>query len=250
MKAAVWIVLAGSACAWGQHEIDPTEVEGGARFYRTSCSGCHGPDGNLVPGIDLGHNKFKRASSDQELIQIIRTGIQGTAMPPQNFTPEQAGMIVAYLRSLAAENARSTAPSGDAARGKLVFEGKGQCTACHRAQGVGSRVAPELSDIGTLRRSAEIEKSILDPDAEVTEDHRSVRAVMKDGTVITGRLLNWDTFTVEIIDSKEQLRALQRASLKDFEILKKSTMPSYRGKLSPQELSDVVAYLASMRGPQ
>lgn len=245
MKFAGLLLLASAACAWGQHEIDPTEVEGGARFYRTVCSGCHGPDGNLVPGVDLGHNKFKRASTDQELIQIIRTGIAGTAMPPGNFTPEQAAMIVAYLRSLAADAAKSTAPPGDAVRGKLVFEGKG-CVSCHRARGVGSRVAPDLNDIGSVRRSAEIEKSILDPNAEVTEDHQSVRAVMKDGSVVTGRLLNWDTFTVELIDSKEQLRALPRASLKEFEILKNSTMPSYQGKLSPQELSDVVAYLASL----
>jgi len=102
-------------------------------------------------------------------------------MPPGNFTTEQAASIVAYLRSLAADAAKNSAPPGDAARGKLVFEGKGACTSCHRAHGVGSRVAPDLSEIGSLRRSAEIEKSILDPDAEVTEDHQSVRAVMKDG---------------------------------------------------------------------
>jgi putative heme-binding domain-containing protein len=246
MKFVGLILLASAAGAWAQHEVDPTEVESGARFYRTTCSGCHGPDGNLVPGVDLGHNKFKRASTDQELIQTIRTGIAGTAMPPGNFTTEQAASIVAYLRSLAADAAKNTAPPGDAGRGKVVFEGKGACTSCHRARGVGSRVAPDLSDIGSLRRSAEIEKSILDPDAEVTEDHQSVRAVMKDGTMVTGRLLNWDTFTVELIDSKEQLRALQRSSLKEFAILKNSTMPGYKGKLSPQELSDVVAYLASL----
>jgi putative heme-binding domain-containing protein len=244
------IALASAGRVWAQHEVDPTEVQGGATFYRMNCSGCHGPDGNRVPGVDLGHNKFKRASTDQELIQIIRTGIAGTAMPPGNFTNEQAADIVAYLRSLAADAAKNTAPPGDPARGKLIFQGKGACTTCHRARGVGSRVGPDLSDIGSLRRSVEIEKSILDPDAEVTEDHRSVRAVMKDGAVVTGRLLNWDTFTVELIDSKEQLRALPRASLKEFTILKNSTMPSYQGKLSSQELSDVVAYLASLVGSQ
>jgi putative heme-binding domain-containing protein len=252
MKSALMfgaISLASAGRVWAQHEVDPTAVQGGATFYRMNCSGCHGPDGNRVPGVDLGHNKFKRASTDQELIQIIRTGIAGTAMPPGNFTNEEAASIVAYLRSLAADAAKSTAPAGDAARGKLIFEGKGACTTCHRARGVGSRVAPDLGDIGLLRRSLEIEKSILDPDAEVTEDHRSVRAVMKDGTIVTGRLLNWDTFTVELIDSKEQLRALPRASLKEFTILKNSTMPSYQGKLSSQELSDVVAYLASLVGP-
>jgi putative heme-binding domain-containing protein len=251
MRSALGVaagLLASSGSLWAQHEVDPAEVESGARFYRTICSVCHGPDGNLVSGVDLGHGKFKRASTDQELIQIIRTGIAGTPMPPGNYTNEEAGSIVAYLRSLAADAAKSTAPPGDTARGKLVFEGKGTCLSCHRVHGTGSHFGPELNEIGALRRSTELERSIVDPDAEVTQENRTVHAVMKDGTVVTGRLLNWDTFTVELIDTKDQLRLLQRSTLKEFAILKKSGMPSYQGKLTAQEVSDVVSYLTTLRG--
>ena len=114
--------------------------------------------------------------------------------------------------------------------------------------GAGSRVGPDLSDIGSLRRTAEIEQSLLDPNAEVLPQNRFYRVVTKQGETITGRLLNLDTFTVQMLDSKERLLSLQRSDLREAAFLKDSPMPSYRGKLSTQELSDVVAYLDSLKG--
>ena len=73
------------------------------------------------------------------------------------------------------------------------------------------------------------------------------RAVLKDGSVITGRLLNIDPFTVQLFDSKERLLTLQRSDLREFGAVK-SAMPSYRDKLTPQELSDLLAYLFSLKG--
>src|SRR5205085_8251798 len=102
------------------------------RLFLTNCAACHGPEGDAVPGVDLGHGKFRRASSDDELTKIIQKGIEGTAMPPSNFTNVQAGAIVAYLRDMAESTGRSTLSGGDAAQGKIVFEGKGACLTCHR----------------------------------------------------------------------------------------------------------------------
>ena len=42
---------------------------------------------------------------------------------------------------------------------------------------------------------------------------------------------------------------MQKSDLKEFRILTTASMPSYKDKLGPQQLSDVVAYLASLRGP-
>ncbi len=78
--------------------------------------------------------------------------------------------------------------------------------------------------------------------------NRFVRLVTRDGATITGRMLNQDAFTVQLLDSKEQLRTLMRADLKEFTFIDKSPMPSYRGKLSPQEMTDLVSYLVSLQG--
>jgi putative heme-binding domain-containing protein len=242
------LVLAGGALLFSQQRINTAEdSEAGGRLFQGNCARCHGPDGDAVPGIDLGHGKFRRASTDADLIKIIQNGIPGTAMPPNNFPETQAATIVTYMRSMAASS-RSTSASGDAARGKAVFDGKGGCLNCHRDRGNGSRVGPELTDIGSQRRAADLERSLLDPDAEVLPQNRYVRATTRDGAAVTGRILNQDAFTVQLLDSKERLVSLAKSDLREFVFDDKSPMPSYQGKLSPQELTDLVSYLVSLKG--
>ena len=141
-----------------------------------------------------------------------------------------------------------TPAAGDAARGRTVFEGKGQCLSCHAVGGVGSRLAPSLTEIGSFRRVVEIRTSLVEPDAEIRPENRSVRAVTRDGATINGRLLNQDTFTLQLLDAQERLLLLEKSNLREFSVLKTSPMPSYRDKLSAQELADLVGYLASLRG--
>jgi putative heme-binding domain-containing protein len=222
-------------------------IADGGRLFQNTCSNCHGPDGNEIPGIDLGRGRFRRPMTDQDLIQIIRTGIPGTPMPATNLSEEQASHVVAYLRSVAAAKPTSSA-AGDAARGKAVFEEKGECAVCHRVNGVGSRLGPDLSDIGQQRRSVDLERSLVDPDAEVLGTNRFYHVTTKDGVTTSGRLLNLDTFTIQMIDSKERLRSFIKADLKDHGFADKSAMPSYKSTLSAQELADVVSYLASLKG--
>jgi hypothetical protein len=82
----------------------------------------------------------------------------------------------------------------------------------------------------------------------VLPQNRFYRAVTKQGQTITGRLLNIDTFTVQILDSSEHLVSLNRSDLRESGFIENSPMPSYRGKLSSEELADVVTYLGSLKG--
>jgi len=246
VRLGALVLAAGTLLA--QRRYTPGDVQDGERLFLANCSACHGPEGDAVPGVDLGHGQFRRASSDDDLIGIVLKGIPGTAMPPNNFTNFQASTIVAYLRDMAESTRRSALTPGNAAQGKTVFEGKGACLTCHRVKGNGSRLGPELTDIGALRRAVELEQSILDPDAEVLPQNRFFRVVTKDGATITGRLLNQDAFTLQLFDDKERLLSYSKSNLKEYAFLDKSPMPSYRGKLSPQELADLVSYLVSLKG--
>src|SRR5580658_8438323 len=138
--------------------------------------------------------------------------------------------------------------TGDPANGKLIFEGKGNCTGCHRINGNGSHFGPDLSEIGT-RRPDQLQTSILHPDAEILPANRIYRVVSKNGTVTIGRLLNEDTFTVQMIDKSERLLSFQKADMREYAFETKSPMPSFKDKLSAREVADVVAYLGTLKPP-
>jgi putative heme-binding domain-containing protein len=233
-----------------QHNYTPGDIEEGGRLYRINCIGCHGPEGNLVSGIDLGRNRFRRVSSDEQIVDVIMNGVPGTGMPPNAIQLLRAYNVVAYLRNMNANSgARSiAAATGDAGRGKALFEGKGACNTCHRVRGEGSRSGPDLSEAGLMLRAIEIEASILDPDASVSTTSPPYRVVKKDGTVISGLLLNQDMFSVQLLDANGALASLQKSDLRESGLVKKSPMPSYRDKFTPQELADLIAYVGAMRG--
>jgi len=231
----------------GQQRYLSLDVENGSRLYRNNCFVCHGPEGASIPGVDFRRGQFKRASSDEDLLRVIASGVPGTAMPPTNVTDSQRLSLVAYIRSLH-DSAASSVGSGDANRGRILLESKGGCLACHRVNGKGSRVGPDLSEVGAIRAAAYLERSILDPNESVLPEHRFVRAVTRQGVVITGRRLNEDTYSVQLVDEQGRLVSLLKSDIRDMRIGTSSPMPSYKDKLDSGELSDVIAYLLSVKG--
>jgi mono/diheme cytochrome c family protein len=269
----VWIaILLFTGTLFAQHAFTPEEIAEGSRLFQSNCTGCHGSAGDQVQGIALMSGKFRRATNDDEVAGIIRRGVPGTAMQAFNFTDQQAGMVVAYLKSFSA-TATSTSPAdapalGDAVRGRQILEGKGNCLSCHRVGENGSRTGPDLTSSGLPRPpgarfvgfgaapppppttaviAEQLRRDLIEPEAEVSPANRTYRAVARDGTVVTGRMLNLDNFTVQLFDAKERLITLQRSELREFSVMK-SPMPSYRDKLTTEELADLLAYLVSLKG--
>ena len=114
--------------------------------------------------------------------------------------------IVAYLRNMNAFDAAAI-KTGDIARGRALFTGKGACTGCHRAGADGSIVGPNLSDVGATRSAGSLQRSLLDPASQMMPINRPVRLVKKDGAVVNGRRLNEDTYSLQIMDDGGNLRS-------------------------------------------
>jgi len=223
------------------------DIQYGAKLFGGQCTVCHGGNGDGVAGVDLRANRFKRSTTDFDLRGVITNGVPGTGMPPFKFEPPELTAIIAYVRNMRTFDQKNTL-IGDADRGRALFEGKGQCATCHRVNGKGPRVAPDLSDIGALRTPDGILRAIVDPESEIRYANRSIRAVTRDGTVITGRRMNEDTYTVQLIDEQEKLVSLVKSNLREYGLVRRTGMPSYRDKLSNAEVADVLAYLLSLKG--
>jgi hypothetical protein len=92
-----------------------------------------------------------------------------------------------------------------------------------------------------------LERSVRDPSSALLPINRPVRIVMRDGRTILGRRLNEDTHTVQVIDEHERLLSVMKKDVQSFDAARESAMPAYAGRLTDNEIADVVAYLLTLR---
>lgn len=250
MVFAMFASQAPNARAQGQDrapEYFQSDIAYGAQIFATQCTACHGTSGDLIPGVNFRAGQFKRVVSDNDLRATITNGVPGTAMQPFAFGASELTGIVSYLRNMSSFDAKGMT-MGDKARGKALFEAAGNCASCHAVNGKGPRVAPDLGDIGTIRTAELLHRTLIDPVNSMLPVNRPVHAVTKDGKEINGRRLNEDTYTVQLIDEKERLVSLTKSDLREYIVLKTTSMPSYKDKFNAQELADLEAYLLSLKG--
>jgi len=247
LATTVCAAVAVTLFAQSDHAYTPQDIQIGSRLYASQCQTCHGPEGDTVQGVNLRRGQFRRPMADEDLRRTIVTGVPGVGMPPFTLEPAELDGLVAFIRAGFDVNAKA-AKVGDAQKGRLLFDGKGGCSSCHRVQGRGPRVAPDLSDIGSLRQAGQLYRSLIDPVTQMMPINRPVRIVTRDGKTIRGRRLNEDTYTVQLIDEQERLLSLDKADIREIELAKSSPMPPATQTLDSEELSDVLAYLLSLRG--
>ncbi len=248
---ALGFLLAGSTGSFAQavqdHQYSTADIETGSRLYAAQCALCHGVTGDGVNGINLRLGQFRRVASDDDLARVLATGVAGAGMPAFKFQAAEVNGIIAFIRA-GFDPTGTPVKVGTAAKGQALVDGKGRCLTCHRINGRGIRTAPDLSDIAAVRTPAAIQRSLLDPTSAMLPINRPVRAVTRQGRTIRGRRLNEDMFTVQLMDEEEQLVSLVKADLREYEVLKTSTMPSAAKTLSPEEIADVMAYLLTLKG--
>ena len=237
----------GLAQSASDHQYTSEDIEAGSRVYTSDCALCHEANGDGVDGVDLRLGQFRRALSDDDLREVIVMGVSDGRMPAFDLRQDELDGIIAYIRA-GFDPSGVAVRVGDPARGQVLFEAENGCASCHRVNGRGPRVAPDLSDIGAIRTPAALQRTLLDPSSALWPINRPVRAVTRDGRTIRGRRLNEDTYTVQLIDSEERLLSLVKADLVEYEVSLTPTMEPTT--LSADEVADVIGYLLSLRGSQ
>jgi putative heme-binding domain-containing protein len=244
MISVLWFALQlGRATA---APIDPEEAAAGRELYNRACTICHGLDGTVgdrAPAL-AGERRFLR-TGPEELYDAIRNGIRGTAMPPASLEEDEIWNVVAYIRSLRA-TAADTITTGNAERGADLFWSKGDCGRCHMIKGRGGILGPDLSNVGGERRAAVLREAMTRSDRRVPRGYRPATIRMRDGTVLEGLVKNEDTYSLQVLGTKDlQLHLLDRAQTAEVVYGERSLMPSdYARRLSTAEIDDVVAFLA------
>jgi cytochrome c oxidase cbb3-type subunit III len=243
------------------HTASAAEIREGASLFRANCSPCHGLDAQGGGrGPDLTSGRWVHGSSDAEIFRTITQGVPGTEMPANSFLESETRAIIAYLRSLSPLSKPGV--PGDRARGEQIFFTKGICSQCHMVSGKGGGLGPDLTRVGAARSAAYLIDSVREPSKEFSEGmvdpnnhyadplvYNTVTVVTREDQRITGVAKNEDSFSIQLLDTNQQLHLLLKRDLKSVTHERKSLMPAYtKDMLSDAELLDLVAYLQSLRG--
>jgi cytochrome c oxidase cbb3-type subunit III len=219
----------------------------GQKLFEHHCALCHGPKGEGGRGPMLAQAKLSRAPDDTRLVKVIEDGIGGTEMPGASAMSErEVRQTAAYVRSLGKVALRPV--PGNAARGEEIYRGKGNCAACHSIKGEGGVTGPDLAGISARRSAAYLQESLVNPEAAVPDGYLLVTVVAKSGQSVTGVRVNEDSFSIQIRDNTGRSHSFWKYDLAKVDKQRgKSPMPAYQGQLSDEELTDLVAYLASLK---
>lgn len=235
------------AAAQEDHQYSAEQIQGGYRLYASQCQLCHGLNGDGVGGTNFARQQYRFVTTDADIKRMIASGSTGGGMPSFTLRDTELDGLIAFLRS-GMDRTGVTFHLGDAARGKALYDGRGACATCHRVAGQGARSAPDLTDIGYLRRPGQIFTSLTEPLKATMPINRPVVIVLKDGRTIRGRRYDEDTLSVRLIDSNENMLTVAKSDTRSYQVLMDTPMPSFRGRLSEAELGDLLAYLISLKG--
>ncbi len=265
----VLLVFAAVAVRLGAQDKNPFAGDAkaakvGESQFRANCAFCHGLGARGGGrGPDLTRPQKRQGNSDANLFRTINEGVPGTAMPPNGATQQGVGMteeeiwqVISYIRSV---QARAPAQIvGNAAHGKELFYGSAACSTCHMIQGKGGRLGPDLTTTGSARSTDYLVESVRNPSRqlaqgiseamkEFSQEYETVTVVTADGTKLVGVVLNEDNFTLQMLDTREQLHLFQKDKLHSLEKSRESLMPAYDQKtLSDKDLQDLIVYLLAV----
>jgi cytochrome c oxidase cbb3-type subunit III len=219
----------------------------GEKLFQNHCALCHGLKGGGGRGPMLTQAKLSRAPDDATLLKVLEEGIRGTEMPgADSMSEREMKQTAAYVRSLG--KVQQQPVPGNATRGAEIYRGKGNCTTCHSIKGEGGISGPDLAGIGGRRSAGYLRESLVDPGAAVPEGYLLLTVVAKDGRKVTGVRVNEDSFSLQIRDDSGRSYSFWKHEIAQVEKQRgKSPMPSYQGQLSDDELTDLVAHLASLK---
>src|SRR5215831_14370252 len=227
-------LLVAARTAAAQPQVTPVagDAARGSALFQLRCADCHGVDAKGVHGPDL-TVLFANGATEDRVAGTIRRGVPGTEMPSSNAPEEEIRAIVAFLRTFV--TAPSQTARGDAASGERLFSAT--CASCHRVNGRGGVLGPDLSRIGAGRSRELLTREIRDASAAITPGYQPVTLVLKDGQRVRGTRKNEDAYSIQIMDMRQRLQGYIKADLREVINEKASLMPDFKAdRLSDNDL--------------
>jgi quinoprotein glucose dehydrogenase len=165
--------------------------------------------------------------------------------------PELAEKLDSYRASLAQAppltRFASSLHGGSADAGRRLFHthAQAQCSKCHALKMSDKQVGPSLEGVGARQSRAYLLQSIIAPQAVIVPGYGVITLALKDGSSISGMLMaeSEDAITVKLPNGDTQTISRSRIDASTAPI---GTMPDLSSVLTPRQIRDLVAFLASL----
>lgn len=243
-----------------------SSIQAGEKLFKKkkSCFACHQLDddgetsgGRIGPDLSQAGVRYG-AEWLYAWIKNPHAYKRETKMPNMAVSTKEAQALSAFLSGLGSKNNETSEnwqsylqAAGNPETGKSLFfdpEGKVYCSKCHRVNGKGGTIGPDLSFVGTSRSRLFLLESILDPKAVITAGYSTVLILTKERKFITGILKFEDDSGVNIVDKEGNDLFVSKEQIKKYKTQKISMMPgNFKDLLEAQEVVDILAYLASLK---
>jgi len=252
---AMLVLAGGLALARAQTREEPPKnpfqstpgtLQEGMVAFRANCAYCHGMDGRGARGPDL-TGIFGTGRTEETLYPLVRAGVPGTEMPPASVFLQEPDTwkVLMYIRTLGVPP--SPPLQGNAENGERLF--RTRCASCHRVNGHGGVVGPDLSRIGGGRTSAALTRQIRGAVEDFRDGYEPVTVTTNEGRTVRGTRKGEDLFSVQVMDTTERLQGYVKSDVKAVTSEKRSIMPAYSlDQLNQQDLNDLLVYLSTLRG--
>ena len=132
-------------------------------------------------------------------------------------------------------------------KGKLVFESiQSQCQTCHKIDGWGGIIGPDLSNVGSSKTRMQLINSVLDPSLEIAPEWQGWYVIDQHGKKHIGRQIDVNPNRAELMSLAGDFDNFDFP--KGFGVLDESIMPSgLQNTITLSEFSDLIAYLESLK---
>jgi putative membrane-bound dehydrogenase-like protein len=193
---------------------------------------------DLVSAVSEALRKHARsdAAAAEMLADVMKRGLKIGNSPAE----------AARIREL-------VATKGDPERGRGIYlnNKKLACVTCHRMEGVGGSVGPDLTRLWDTQSVEKIVESIVEPSREIKEGYQAYVATTKKGQVFTGLKVSQTADAVVLRDATGKDVRLALADLDDMSPSKVSLMPEDAvGQLTYDQFIDLIAFLKDRKAQE
>jgi len=141
----------------------------------------------------------------------------------------------------------------DFLNGRQMF-GAGTCYVCHRFNGEGGAVGPDLSAVGGKFSPYDLVEAIIDPGKEISDQYGSSIFKLKDGTELNGRIMNIKGDTYWVNTDMMTPSTITFVHTDDLESITPSPIsmmpPGLMSTMADDDILDLLAYLISAGDPE